>query len=137
MKPTSRPTLTQAWLFVVEIIVLISLSFGLLFGSTAPAALAQTSPVSLPGQLLDLTAVSSDPIYQQALSAFHGVDLSGKDGPLAKIGFDLTLLSAEYQAYINTSGNPALFHSEIPLLLITHNPAGSYVVIDAIATSNA
>lgn len=37
-------------------------------------------------------------VRQQALEAFHGPDLEGKDGPLAKAGFDLALLYYEWKA---------------------------------------
>lgn len=41
----------------------------------------------------------ADPqVRQRALEAFHGSDLEGKDGPLAKAGFDLTLLYYKWEA---------------------------------------
>lgn len=38
-------------------------------------------------------------VRQRALEAFHGPDQEGKDGPLAKAGFDLALLYYEWRAY--------------------------------------
>ena len=41
-----------------------------------------------------------DPLVDQAAEiSFHGADLAGKDGPLAPVGWDLTLLFHEYQQY--------------------------------------
>ena len=37
--------------------------------------------------------------YQAAFADFHGPDLVGKDGPMWRIGFDLTLLFEEYQIH--------------------------------------
>mgnify|MGYP001226903735 CR=1 FL=1 len=38
-------------------------------------------------------------VRRRALEAFHGPDLEGKDGPLAKVGLDLALLYYEWEAY--------------------------------------
>lgn len=42
----------------------------------------------------------ADPdVRQRALEAYHGPDMEGKDGPLARVGFDLALLYYEWRAY--------------------------------------
>ncbi|MGD9723302.1 MAG: Calx-beta domain-containing protein [Pirellulales bacterium] len=43
----------------------------------------------------DSTASNLSTAYQAALVDFHGPDLVGKDGPMARVGFDLTLLYEE------------------------------------------
>lgn len=52
------------------------------------------APVTVYGQDDDAEAVR-----RQALEAFHGPDLEGKDGPLARVGFDLALLYYEWKAH--------------------------------------
>ncbi len=68
----------------------------------------------------------------QTLNDFHGDDLEGKDGPLVKVGFDLTLLYREYEAF-RQRGTPGPFTS--------HNPTtplrDDLVVIDAVANDAA
>ena len=52
--------------------------------------------------MLPLLAVAQQPpdsIRNAALRDFHGPDLEGKDGPLAKAGLDLLVLYHEYRAY--------------------------------------
>src|SRR4051794_10021770 len=122
MKPTSRHTRKLSWLTALQTLALVFWLIGLPISKNTPALLAQPAHFEPSTLVLDLLSPDSDPVYQQALLLFHGIDLTGKDGPLAKIGFDLTLLSSEYQAYLNTAGNPALFHSEIPLVRITNYP---------------
>ena len=74
---------------------------------------------------------------RQASQAFHGPDLTGKDGPLHKIGFDLTLLHTEFQAFTATSrGRLATFQSDVPLLPLVQRKAGLFVTLDAIATGD-
>lgn len=76
-------------------------------------------------------------VMRQANQAFHGPDLTGKDGPLHKIGFDLTLLHVEFQAFAATSrGNPTTFQSDVPLLPMVRMKAGLFVTIDAIANQD-
>ena len=45
-------------------------------------------------------------IHQAALIDFHGPDLSGKDGPLSNLGFDLTFLFNEFQFHETHSNGP-------------------------------
>lgn len=56
--------------------------------------------LTAPGGWMPGRAQDVDPrVRRQALEAYHGPDLEGKDGPLAKVGFDLALLYHEWQAY--------------------------------------
>jgi hypothetical protein len=71
------------------------------------------------------------PVQQQAARAFHGADRAGKDGPLAKMGFDLTQLYHEKQA------PPAMGAKQSSARrpwMIAHD---GYVTIDAVAERDA
>ncbi len=62
----------------------------LIFSLLAPSLLA-ASAIAAPG---------ADPAATRAArTAFSGSDLSGKDGPLAKVGWDLALLSEEFRTF--------------------------------------
>lgn len=71
-------------------------------------------------------AVDSE-VRQRALEAFHGPDREGKDGPLAKAGFDLALLHYEWVAY-RKQGAEAAFEPSGSLPV-----HGERVTIDATA----
>lgn len=71
--------------------------------------------------------VTSD-VRQKAQEAFHGPDLKGKDGPLAKVGVDLALLYYEHQVYQEQeSAAPFQPHG------VRATVADGYVVVDALA----
>ncbi len=71
-------------------------------------------------------------VQQRATNAFHGADQQGKDGPLAKMGTDLTRLYVEYDAH-KASGAKRPFTSSNKLM-----PAYSgHVTIDAVAKQDA
>ncbi len=69
--------------------------------------------------------------YEAALEAFHGPDLVGKDGPLAKIGFDLTLLY-EQQLQQGVPVGGTAFTAPDSLLLM----GDDQVVVDVMATGD-
>ena len=78
-----------------------------------------------------------DTTLLQASRDFHGQDLSGKDGPLEKIGFDLVELHAEYAAYIVSEGEISTLQATVLSDSIIHTASDDYVVIDAIADEDA
>ena len=69
--------------------------------------------------------------YEAALEAFHGTDLVGKDGPLAKLGFDLSLLYEEQLRPGVPAGGTA-FSSDGLLRM-----GSDQVVIEVVATGDA
>ncbi len=83
-----------------------------------------------PGINLDPGYRPVDPLVDQAAAiSFHGDDLTGKDGPLAPIGWDLTLLFHEYQQY-QLSGGPGDFLSANQSLQIRNNRISIDVTAD-------
>lgn len=72
-------------------------------------------------------------VVQQAKTDVHGPDHAGKDGPLARVGFDLALLYRERQAH-EQSGTAKAFESNA----VAEGPVtGEYVTIDATARGSA
>lgn len=74
----------------------------------------------------------ADSIREAALRDYHGPDLEGKDGPLAKAGLDLLVLYHEYQAHRDEGADTSF----------TPNVSGVRVVdgrvtVDAIASGSA
>lgn len=88
-------------------------------------------------QAADLEALAPDgaapgSAARLALEAFAGPDLAGKDGPMARVGLDLTQLYFEHRAH--RAGAPAAaFRSANPLVRVRDGR----VVIDAVATESA
>ncbi|MEF8940863.1 MAG: hypothetical protein V5A22_13545, partial [Salinivenus sp.] len=73
----------------------------------------------------------ADSIRAAALRDFHGPDLEGKDGPLAKAGLDLLVLYHEYQAF-RRRGDDA-FRPSVSGMRVRNGR----VTVDAIARSTA
>lgn len=73
----------------------------------------------------------ADSIRAKALQDFHGADMSGKDGPLAKAGLDLLVLYHEYQAFREQDGDT--FSPSVAGARVTDGR----VTIDAIAQDEA
>ena len=71
-------------------------------------------------------------VRQKALEAFHGPDLEGKDGPMAKVGFDLALLYHEWQAF-QQHGEEGAFSPSASSLPVR----SGHVTVDAIAAQDA
>lgn len=83
------------------------------------------------GLLIALVPLSAaqqpaDSIRKQALRDYHGPDLKGKDGPLAKAGLDLLVLYHEYQAFRKRGADT--FKPSISGLRVAHG----HVTIDAV-----
>ncbi len=72
-----------------------------------------------------------DSIRTEALKDFHGSDMTGKDGPLAKAGLDLLMLYHEYRAFQQQGDDT--FSSSVAGADVTDG----YVTIDAIAATEA
>jgi len=71
-----------------------------------------------------------------ALESFAGPDLAGKDGNMAREGFDLTLLFHEHRDYVLRGGAAVLkraFQSSVKLARVQNEK----VVIDAVAANDA
>lgn len=78
----------------------------------------------------------NNPIGLRALESFSGADRVGKDGPMAKVGLDLSLLYHEYRDHMQRGGEPVLkraFKSSLPLMRVKNDR----VVIDAVAVDSA
>jgi hypothetical protein len=73
----------------------------------------------------------ADSIRAAALRDFHGPDLEGKDGPLAKTGLDLLVLYHEYRAF-RRRGDDA-FRPSVSGVRVRNGR----VTVDAIATNTA
>ena len=76
------------------------------------------------------------PVGQRALESFSGTDRVGKDGPMVKMGPDLTLLYHEHKDFMQRGGTPVLkqaFKSSLPLMRVKNDR----VLIDAVAVDNA
>ncbi|MGB5396097.1 MAG: S8 family serine peptidase [Gammaproteobacteria bacterium] len=81
-------------------------------------------PPGVPG-----SQVSSE--AQQAIEAFQGKDRSGKDGPMAKIGYDLVSLYFEHKDFKSVA-RPMSFRASNRLLQLR----GENILIDAVATDD-
>lgn len=73
----------------------------------------------------------ADSIRAAALRDFHGPDLEGKDGPLAKAGLDLLVLYHEYRAFRRRGGDA--FRPSVSGVRVRNGR----VTVDAIATNTA
>jgi hypothetical protein len=73
----------------------------------------------------------ADSIRAEALQDFHGTDMTGKDGPLAKAGLELLMLYHEYQAFQRRAGDT--FSPSVTGARVTDG----HVTIDAIAQDEA
>ncbi len=106
----------------------------------SPISGDQSSVVPSTHDTSQALSLLDNPIYQDALLRLHGADLSGKDGPLQKLSFDLIYLATEFQTYrtqARTQSSVAAFQSRLPLLPIYNTAAGPMITIDAIATTDA
>lgn len=72
----------------------------------------------------------ADSIRDAALRDYHGPDLEGKDGPLAKVGLDLLVLYHEYRGAQKRAGSfdPSLSDLQV---------RGGFVTVDAVASDDA
>lgn len=73
----------------------------------------------------------ADSIRTAALRNYHGSDLEGKDGPLAKAGLDLLVLYHEYRA-VQEEGGDGVFSPSVSRVPV----ADGRVTIDAIAATS-
>ena len=89
----------------------------LLLGMTVPFAVAHQP---------------ADSLRAAALRDYHGPDLEGKDGPLAKAGMDLLVLYHEHRAY-REDGADTTFRPSVPGVRV----ADGRVTVDAIAAASA
>ncbi len=71
--------------------------------------------------------------YQQALVAFEGDDLVGKDGPMSRVGFDLTLMFEQYK--IQTSLDPGA--AFVPSGGLPVEISGNSINIDLVGSGDA
>ena len=75
------------------------------------------------------------PVGLQALESFSGKDRQGKDGPMAKLGIDLSLIYHEHRNFKINGGTQVLkrpFTSSLPLARIRDEK----LVIDVVASAN-
>ena len=88
----------------------------------------------VPNQVL---AADKSALMLKANQLFHGLDLLDKDGPLQKIGFDLTLLHTEVQAFSARSlEGRATFQTDTPALPLVSMNSSLFITIDAIADND-
>jgi hypothetical protein len=98
----------------------------------------------LVGSSIPLLAVAQQPadsIRKAAMKDYHGSDLEGKDGPLAKAGLDLLVLYHEYRAHRADKGTASRIQSEDTKKEFTPSGQGirvsnGRVTIEAIATTD-
>lgn len=95
----------------------VALALAVLLGLFLPSPTAAQQP--------------ADSIHRAALEDFHGPDLEGKDGPLAKAGLDLLVLYHEYRAF-QQHGEDA-FRPSVSGVRVRNGR----VSVDAIATDGA
>lgn len=101
------------------------------------ASLARPAPLA--GLLLTLLLPAlpaaaqqpADSLRAEALKDYHGADMTGKDGPLAKAGLDLLMLYHEYRAFQRQGGDT--FSPSVSGGRVTDG----HVTIDAIAQDEA
>lgn len=77
----------------------------------------------------------SDVIEQRAVRQFEGDDLTGKDGPMSRIGYDLALVYEEHRNFISQGGRARLnqeFSSRRRLARI----GDELVTVDAVAVAS-
>jgi len=80
-----------------RLVLLLLLGSGLLLlGPVGPSHAQETEPPSHAVGLMPVTSVSDD-VKQAALASVHGPDGTGKDGPMAKVGAELSLLYEQFQ----------------------------------------
>lgn len=93
--------------------IAVGIACALLGAVAGPAAMAQDADVQ-----------------RQALEAFHGPDLTGKDGPLAPVGLDLTRLYVAWRVHQAQGGDaPFAPSGALPL-------RDGYVTVDATAAGD-
>lgn len=105
MTPFGRPEMSAPALPTRPLWVLL-LSLGLLAVTASSARVGDPLPDPLPSQSLP------DSVRQAALRDFHGPDMEGKDGPLAKAGLDLLLLYHQHRT--RPGGGRALSAADEP-----------------------
>ncbi len=71
--------------------------------------------------------------YDLALAAYHGSDLVGKDGPLARLGFDLSYLYYDHQTY--AASQPSNTYTA-PGSLSAYLTYGDMVAVDFVGLGN-
>ncbi|MEL7538938.1 MAG: S8 family serine peptidase [Pseudomonadota bacterium] len=76
-------------------------------------------------------AEAADPAAFRALRDFAGDDLTGKDGPLAKLGMALLLLHHEHRVHLESAATTS-FESAVADVTITDD----YVLVDLVADSD-
>ncbi len=106
-------------------VLVLLFSFTVLSLFPGAASHAQEAPtLALPGVAAEVAAL--------ARADFAGTDLQGKDGPMARLGFDLALLFREHEAYVE-GGRAGAFTPSNRLLMVRDE----HVVIDAVAAGDA
>jgi len=103
--------------------------FLLLIAATRVVAAANTPP---PPPVQDWNT----PVGLRAVESFSGADHAGKDGVMARVGFDLTLLYQEHRDFILRGGAAVLKHGFQPSQKLAR-VRDEKVVIDAVAVEDA
>ena len=85
---------------------------------------------SMEGQIIS-NNVPNESVLQAALKDFSGNDLTKKDGPLVKAGFDLALLFEEFNEHLNTN-QPTVFKPSNSFLPVM----GDKVIVDIVAAGD-
>jgi len=105
----------------------------LLCGNTSVAVAQEVAKADkTPGKAIESMPYLNSSVGLQALESFAGKDRTGKDGPMARLGLDLSLLYQEHRDF-NMKGGAQLLHqpfkSSLPLVRLKDEK----VVIDAVA----
>jgi hypothetical protein len=113
-------------------IISILAAFLMLSAQPLQAAPPANKPASKPVEVMQIL---NNPVGLQALESFAGKDRLGKDGPMARLGMDLSLIYHEYRDFTVKGGAQVLqrpFKSTLKLARIINDK----VVIDVVASGD-
>lgn len=117
-------------------LVLISLCFNVSVSAAEKTAVADKLTKAKTGNKpFTVMPHLNNPVGMQAFESFAGKDRSGKDGPMARVGMDLSLLYQEHRNFKMKGGELLLrrsFKSSLPLARIKNEK----VVIDVVAAGD-
>ena len=101
--------------------------------SVLPGVLAGVLVVGPAAAQVGLGRGTAPEILLQAQRDFRGSDLRGKDGPLAKMGFDLALLYREHEAFLRREAPGPFIAAQMPLAQVSDD----HVLVDVTASGDA
>jgi hypothetical protein len=101
--------------------------------SAGNPVVGNVKPAGKPGnKTIAVMSYLNNPVGLQALESFAGKDRSGKDGPMFKLGMDLSLLYQEHRNF-NMQGGEYLLHRPFVSSLSNARIKNEKIVIDVVA----